>query len=68
MVVFLNGLSSCLGAREAAGGEIREVLRKGLLNVEVGDALLLNRAVFQDNGNRHVMRAPHLLQRAKILY
>ena len=55
MVVFLNGLSPCLGATDATAGEFREVLRKGLLIVKVADALLLNRAVFQDDGNRHVV-------------
>ena len=56
MVVFLNGLSPCLGATDATAGEVREVLRKGLPIVQIADALLLNRAVIQDNGTRHVMR------------
>jgi hypothetical protein len=55
VVVFLNGLSPGLGATDATTGEVREALRKGLLIVQVADALLLNRAVFQDDGNRHVM-------------
>jgi hypothetical protein len=68
VVVFLNGLSPCLGATDATAGEVREVLRKGLPIVKIADALLLNRAVFQDNANRHVVVPPHLLQRATILY
>ena len=46
MVVFLNGLSPCLGATDATASEVREVLRKGLPIVKVAEALLLNRAVF----------------------
>jgi hypothetical protein len=65
MVVFLSGLPSSLGARDATGREIGEVLREGLLNVQVGDALLPNRAIFQDNGNRHVMRPTAFIAKGK---
>ena len=65
MVVFLNGLSPCLGATDATAGEVREVLRKGLPIVQVGDALLLNRSVVQDNGNRHVMGPTAFIAKGK---
>jgi hypothetical protein len=42
VVVFLNGLSPCLGATDARAGEVREILRRGLPIVQVADALLLN--------------------------
>ena len=44
-------------ATDASTGESREVRRKGLPIVNVPDALLLNRTVFQDNGDCHVMRS-----------
>jgi hypothetical protein len=68
VVVFLNGLSPGLGTTDAAAGEVREILRKDLPIVQVTDALLLNRAVFQDNGNRHVMRPTAFIAEATILY
>jgi hypothetical protein len=68
VVVFLNGLSPCLGATDATAGEVCEVLRKGLPIVQVGDALLLNRSVVQDNGNRHVVRPTTFIAEGTILY
>jgi len=55
VLIFLNGLSSCCGATDASTGERREARRKGLTIVNVPNALFLNRAVVQDNGDRHVM-------------
>jgi hypothetical protein len=69
VVVFLNGLSPCLGAADAAAGEFREVLRKGLPLVQGGDALLLNRSAYiKITETAMSCVPPHLLQRTKILY
>ncbi len=45
MLIFLNGLSACIGATDASTGESREDLRKGLTIVDAPNALFLNRAI-----------------------
>ena len=56
MLIFLNGLPSCLGTTNATAGEIRETLRKGLAIVRVPNALFLDRTIVKHNGDCHVMR------------
>ena len=65
VLVFLNGLPSCLGATDASTGESREVRRKGLPIVNVPNALFLNRTVVQDNGDCHVMRSAAFIAQGK---
>ena len=65
MLIFLNGLPSRPGATDASTGESYEARWKGFPIVNVPDALFLNRTVFQDNGDRHVMRPAAFIAKGK---
>lgn len=65
MVVFLSGLPSCLGASDAVVSKVCEVFRNRFPIVKVADALFIKRAVFQDNGDLHVMRSAAFIAKGK---
>lgn len=63
LVVFLSGLSACLGAGDAIIGEVCEVFRKGFPFVQGADALFIDGAIFHYNRNSHLMDVPTFVAR-----
>ena len=61
--VFLSGLSARLGARDAIVGKVCEVFRKGFPFVQGAYALFIDGAIFQQNGNPHLMDSPTFVTR-----
>ena len=55
LVVFLSGLSACLGAGDAIVDKVCEVFRKGFSFVQGADALFIDGAIF------HYNRKPQLM-------
>ncbi len=62
-VVFLNGLSACLGASDAIVGKVGEAFRQYFPLVLDTDALLIKGPIVQYNGNSHLMHAPTFVAR-----
>lgn len=58
LVVFLVGLPPCHGTGDAIISKVCEFFRKRFPIVQGADALFIERTIFQNNGNPHLMDSP----------